>query len=514
MQTAKENRLKVVIAGGGTAGWLAASALAQQMGDALDITLVESAEIGTVGVGEATIPPMKTFHRLLRINEQEFMKATHATFKLGIHFEDWKKVGESYFHSFGETGKQTLITEFIHFWLKGRELGLAKQFGSYCVEFKAAMEGRFSTQSDVKINHAYHLDAGLYAKYLKKIAMSGGVKNEEGKIVQVQQNNSTGFITALSLDSGKTINGDFFIDCTGFRGLLIEKTLKTEFEDWSHWLPCDRAVAVASECVEAPWSYTQSTAHKAGWQWRIPLQHRVGNGHVYASQFMSDDEAKKILLENINGPALTDPKLIRFKTGHRKESWKKNCLAIGLAAGFLEPLESTSLHLVQYSIEQLLNFFPTMDFDQEDINEYNKQTNFEFERIRDFIILHYKVTSRDDSDFWNYCRTMDIPKTLTQKINQYKKNGHIFRFENEMFDYPSWFQVMNGQGLTPQGYNPFVDVLSEQELEAAMTNIETVMRKSADFMPSHQDYINQHCKAGDINQPVDNSDNNADESKR
>jgi tryptophan halogenase len=492
---------KIIILGGGTSGWMTAAALGKTFkGTQVEIQVIESELIGTVGVGEATIPQIQYYNQLIGIDENEFMKLTQATFKMGIKFVDWGKLGSDYHHAFGQSGKDIGGVKFYHYWLKMQALGSAKKYEDYTLNALASEEKRFMRSIDAgnsplsNIAYAFHFDASLYAKYLRKLSQGCGVIRTEGKVNIVNQDDN-GFIKSLTLEDGSEHQADFFIDCSGFNALLIGETLKSEFEDWSHWLPCDRAIAVASKSTEEPWSYTQSQAHQAGWQWRIPLQHRVGNGHVYSSQFMSDAEAKKILLDNIKGETLAEPRLIKFKTGHRKESWKNNCLSIGLSSGFLEPLESTSLHLVQYGIEQLLNFFPTLNFDQEDINEYNKQTNFEFERIRDFIILHYKVSNRDDSDFWDYCRAMAVPDAVTQKIEQYKKNGHIVRFKNEMFDYPSWFQVMNGQGLTPSGYNPFVDALSEQDLESAMNNISSVMRKSVDFMPSHQEYINKNCKA-------------------
>lgn len=497
-----DNKIKkIIILGGGTSGWMTAAALGRTFKHSqIDIQVIESEQIGTVGVGEATIPQIQYYNQLIGIDENEFMKQTQATFKMGIKFVDWGELGRDYHHAFGQSGKDIGGVKFYHYWLKMQALGKAKKYEEYTLNAIASEEKRFMRAIDAgnsplsNIAYAFHFDASLFAKYLRKVSEGWGVKRTEGKVTVVNQYD-TGFIKSLMLEDGSEHHADFFIDCSGFKALLIGETLKSEFDDWGHWLPCDRAVAVASKSIEEPWSYTQSQAHQAGWQWRIPLQHRVGNGHVYASKFMSDEQAQKILLNNIKGETLAEPRFIKFKTGHRKESWKNNCLSIGLSSGFLEPLESTSLHLVQYGIEQLLNFFPSMNFDQEDIDEYNKQTNFEFERIRDFIILHYKVTNRDDSDFWHYCRTMAVPDTVTQKIAQYKKNGHIFRFENEMFDYPSWFQVMNGQGLMPKGYNPFVDALSEQDLELAMNNIASVMRKSVDFMPSHQDYINKNCQA-------------------
>ncbi len=485
---------KIVIAGGGTAGWLTAAALSQQMGDMLDITLVESADIGTVGVGEATIPPMKTFHRLLRIDEQAFMKATHATFKLGIEFENWKSVGEKYFHSFGTTGRGTLITEFIHFWLRGRELGVAKDFGDYCLEYKAALENRFSTNCESTINHAFHLDAGLYAGFLKKIAIENGVKYVEGKIQQVIQDTNTGYISALKMESGEQIPGDLFVDCTGFKGLLIEQTLHTGYEDWGHWLPCDSAVAVQTESVSGDIvPYTRSIAHDAGWRWRIPLQHRVGNGLVYCSRYMADDEAKSKLLSDISGNTITEPKLIRFRTGRRRKNWNKNCVAIGLSSGFLEPLESTSIHLIMTSITRLLQLISTGNIHDTTINEYNSQAASELEKIRDFIILHYKVTEREDSPFWRYCKNMDIPEELAHRIQLFKNTGKSFQVEGELFRLDSWTQVMMGQGLYPASYHPIVSTMNEKELQRFLSGLASDIEQLVEKLPKHQDFLRQYC---------------------
>lgn len=415
--------MKLVIAGGGTAGWIAAAALAHQMGETVDITLVESQEIGTIGVGEATIPPMRTFHRFLGINEQEFMRATNATFKLGIQFENWRQIGEKYFHSFGVTGKQTIITDFIHFWLRGRELGIASEFGDYCLEYKAALKNRFSLNEHSKINYAFHLDAGRYASFLRTRAEARGVKRVEGKIASVQQHPDTGFIASLTLESGQEIVGDLFIDCTGMRGLLIEQCLQTGFEEWSHWLPCDSAVAVQTESHGPAVPYTKSIAHHAGWRWQIPLQHRVGNGIVFSSPYLSDDEATNMLLSSMEGKVLTEPRVIKFKTGRRKKSWNKNCIAMGLASGFLEPLESTSIHMIMTAVTRLLQLFPHGEIKQSIVDEYNTQAKSEYERIRDFIILHYKATERDDSPFWRYCKEMEIPEELKHRIALFKDFG-------------------------------------------------------------------------------------------
>lgn len=486
-------KMRVVIAGGGTAGWLAAAALARQLGEVLDITLVESEEIGTVGVGEATIPPMRTFHRLLRIDEQEFMRATHATFKLGIQFENWRKEGEKYFHAFGVTGKETIITEFIHFWLKGRELGIASEFGDYCLEFKAAAENRFSTYCESKINYAFHLDAGLYASFLRRIAESNGVKREEGKIQHVLQDLSSGFITALKMASGKEIHGDLFLDCTGFRGLLIEQTLHTGYEDWSHWLPCNKAVAVQTESVGPTVPYTRSIAHKAGWRWQIPLQHRVGNGLVFCGSYMSEDEAVAKLLGEVEGNTLTEPKIIRFQTGRRRKNWNKNCIAIGLATGFLEPLESTSIHLVMTALTRILQLFPGGEICPSIIEEYNKQAEKEIERIRDFIILHYKVTDREDSSFWRYCRSMDVPEELAHRISLFQEAGKSYQVEGELFRLDSWTQVMLGQGLYPAQYHPILSTMKRHDLEKFLKGLHDNVVNLVGKLPLHDDFVREYC---------------------
>jgi len=492
--TMLNKKMKIVIAGGGTAGWIAAAALSHQMGEILDITLVESQEIGTVGVGEATIPPMRTFHRFLGINEQEFMRATNATFKLGIQFENWRQIGEKYFHSFGITGKQTIITDFIHFWLRGRELGIAGEFGDYCLEFKAALKNRFSLNEHSKINYAFHLDAGRYASFLRARAEARGVKRVEGKIASVQQNPDSGFIASIKLESGQEIVGDLFIDCTGMRGLLIEQCLQTGFEEWSHWLPCDSAIAVQTETNEPVVPYTKSIAHHAGWRWKIPLQHRVGNGIVFSSPYLSDDEATNMLLSGIDGNALTEPKVIKFKTGRRKKSWNKNCIAMGLASGFLEPLESTSIHMIMTAVTRLLQLFPHGEIKQSIVDEYNTQAESEYVRIRDFIILHYKATARDDSPFWRYCKDMEIPSDLKHRMELFKNFGRSNQVEGELFRLDSWTQVMLGQGIVPASYHPIVELMPERELQVFLNSIATEVNNNIAIMSSHQDFVNKYCR--------------------
>lgn len=496
---------KIIIVGGGTAGYMAAAALTKILNpDFCEVKLIESEQIGTVGVGEATIPQIQLYNKLLGLDENDFVRRTNATFKLAIQFSDWDKIGHSYFHAFGDVGKDMEGVHFYHYWLKMRQLGKAAPIDDFTLSSLACQHQKFMRPVDAgnsplsNIAYAFHFDAGLYALYLRDLSEQAGLKRIEGKIAHSHLD-QRGFVESVELENGDIHQADFFIDCSGFRGLLIEQALHTGFEDWSHWLPCDSAVTVPCESNGEPIPYTCSMAQKAGWQWRIPLQHRIGNGHVYSSKFMSDEEAQQILLKNLDGKPLAEPRLIRFKTGIRKKSWNKNVLALGLAAGFMEPLESTSIHLVQAALSKLFTFFPTMQFDQVDIDEYNRQTTFEWERIRDFLILHYHATERDDSEFWNYCRTMSVPMELTKKIEQFKRNGRVARLDNEMFNELSWFEVMYGQGIIPDSYHALVDNFPETELERRLQSIQTVMTNSVGYMPKHQEFINQHCKSDSAN---------------
>ena len=486
---------KIVIAGGGTAGWMAAALLSKTMGKVLDITLIESDEIGTIGVGEATIPPLVRYNRLLDIKEEEFMAATQATFKLGISFENWRDVGENYIHSFGDAGTDHWTAGFQHFWLKSREKGSKVDFGDYCLELKAAKENKFAHLPKQGLNYAFHIDATLYARFLRKFSEKFGVKRVEGRIVEVSTHSESGDVESLTLDSGEKIEGDLFIDCTGFRGLLIEQTLHTGYEDWSHWLPCDSAVAIQTESVIEAIPYTRSIAHESGWQWRIPLQHRTGNGLVFCSRYISDEDAQKLLLKNIVGDHLTQPRVIKFRPGRRLKTWNKNVVALGLASGFLEPLESTSIHLIQRNIIRLMQMFPARGIKQSDINEFNKQSREEIEHIRDFIILHYKVTERQDSPFWKYCRSMSIPDSLTHRIDLFRETGRVFKIPDELFAENSWIQVMLGQGIEPEQYHQVVDVLSDEELKRFMKTIKDRVDRTVAKLPNHQAYIQSYCKA-------------------
>ncbi|MGB8855832.1 MAG: tryptophan halogenase family protein [Burkholderiales bacterium] len=496
----------LVIVGGGTAGWMTAAALSKVLHGKYPIRVIESDEIGTVGVGEATIPMIQLFNKVLEIDENEFIRETNATFKLGIEFVNWGRLGDAYTHGFGKFGQDLWTVDFYQYWLKMYQSGKAPDLETYSINRMAARAGKFMrAATDMpnsplsEIAHAFHFDAALFAKYLRKYSEARGVVRSEGKIKQTILRDSDGFIEAVVMENGETVNADLFIDCSGFRGLLIEEALKTGYEDWTDWLPCDRAFAVPCESAKPITPYTRATARKAGWQWRIPLQSRIGNGHVYCSKFISDDEAAALLLENLDGKALTAPRQLKFNTGKRKKIWNRNCVAIGLASGFLEPLESTSIHLIQSTISRLIKFFPDKKFNQSDIDEFNRQADFEMEKIRDFIILHYKLTERTDSPFWNYCRTMDVPKSLQQKMDLYRTSGRIYRDGTELFAEVAWLQVMHGQGIRPAAYHPLVDLLSGQEIAEYLASVQDVIKKCVDIMPSHEEFIARNCAANSKN---------------
>ncbi|MFL6734768.1 MAG: tryptophan halogenase family protein [Sphingomicrobium sp.] len=493
----------IVIVGGGTAGWMAAAALAKILGtQTRNITLIESEEIGTVGVGEATIPAIILFNKMLEIDEDEFVRATHATFKLGIDFVNWRKLGHRYFHQFGLIGAELKNgVSFTHYWMRWRNMGGEPDVMKFSAEAQAAKEGRFGKppprggRNVPNVNYAYQFDASTYAAYLRKYSEQRGVVRKEGRIVEVQQHPETGFIQSVELADGSRIEGDLFIDCSGFRGLLIEQTLKAGFEDWSHWLPNDRAVAVPCAKQGDPSPFTGSTARESGWQWRIPLQHRTGNGYVYSSNFISDDEAAAKVVENLDGEPLADPRLVRFVAGKRKAAWSKNCIALGLSSGFLEPLESTSIHLIQVGIMRIFAFFPDMDFDPLLAKRYNDEMDLLYDGIRDFIIAHYKVTERDDTPYWDYCRNMSIPASLEHKLELFRLRGEVVPDPRALFTEASWFAVLFGQGLEPEGYHPVADSLPETELVNNLTRIRELIRERVNELPSHGDYL-RHVAAG------------------
>ena len=486
---------RVVIAGGGTAGWMAAACISKVLGKRLEIKLIESDQIGTVGVGEATIPTLINFHNLLEINEQEFMAATNATFKLGIGFEGWRDVGEDYIHSFGMTGTDHWSAGFQHFWRKGRERGLASDYGDYCLELRAAQENRFAHLPRGGMNYAYHLDATAYARYLRAFSERFGVQRIEGKIVDVTTSALTGHIRSLTLDSGADIEGDLFIDCTGFRGLLIGEALGVEYEDWSQWLFNDSAAALQTMSVGDAVPYTRSIAHGFGWQWRIPLQHRVGNGIVFSSRHVDQEQAVQALQDNVEGEALMKPRVLRFTPGQRRQVWKGNCVAVGLSSGFLEPIESTSIHLIQRSIIRLMQMFPSDGIAASDIEEYNRQAALEVEHIRDFIILHYKVTNRADTLYWRQARDMTVPASLQHRIDLFRQTGRVFRVPNELFAENSWIQVMIGQGIMPLQHHQSADLMGDAELSHFLGSIKGSVDKTVSQLPTHQQYVQRYCAA-------------------
>ena len=493
-----------MIVGGGTAGWMAAAGLAHALkGGAHSIELIESDDIGTVGVGEATVPHLRAFNDSLQIDEVEFVRAVRGTFKLGIQFVDWGKIGDRYIHGFGTIGHDYRALPFHHYWLKLHLAGKAHDIGDYSINTAAAPQGKFmSGATDVPANsplsrvaYAYHFDAGLYAAFLRRYAEARGVRRTEGEVVDVQLRGDDGFIESVTLKSGVRVAGDLFIDCSGFRGLLIEQALKTGYEVWTRWLPCDRAMAVPCEKTGPATPYTRSTARAAGWQWRIPLQHRTGNGYVYSSAHTSDDDAAAALLANLDGRPLADPRALRFVTGRRLKMWSRNCVALGLASGFLEPLESTSIYLIQSGIARLIQMLPDRHMNPVLQDRYNAEAAFEMERIRDFLILHYFATERRDTEFWKYCGTMSIPASLEHVIRLFRDSGRFYRNSDEMFALTSWVQVMLGQHVLPRAYHPLVDLVAEPELLRLDQSVRDVIAGCVAAMPEHEQFIERCCKA-------------------
>ncbi len=502
----EDHRIRTIaILGGGTAGWMTAAALTRVSNGALtSIRLIESPEIGTVGVGEATIPPIQLFNRFLGIDEDDFVRKTQATFKLGIQFKDWRRPGHSYLHPFGVYGVEVDGLDFHQAWLALRQAGDATEIADFALADVAARLGRFARpgpeQAGVpsRMTYAFHFDASLYASYLRSYAEARQVLRLERKVEHVELRGEDGFIQALVLDGGERLEADLYIDCSGFRSVLIGQALKTDFEDWSHWLPCDRAVAAPCEGVADLTPYTRSTARAAGWQWRIPLQHRIGNGYVYCSGLISDEAAASTLMQNLDGAALAEPRLLRFAAGRRKAFWVKNCIALGLAGGFLEPLESTSIHLIQTGLSKLQTLFPDRDFDEADRDEFNRLSGLEYERIRDFIILHYHATERDDSELWNYCRAMAIPDTLRHKIELFRSRGRVALYDDELFITTNWLAVLMGQEIEPRGHEPTVDVRDREDLRRRILGMRALIRQAAEAMPSHRDFIERHCRAAPV----------------
>lgn len=481
---------RIVIAGGGTAGWSAAAFIAKMLSQRVQVTLIESSDIPTVGVGEATLPLMVTFNDLLEINESEFMKAVDGTFKLGIEFQNWGKKGRSYIHPFGRPGRESWPCNFFHYWLASKPNDVT-DYEKYCAETVASRQEKFAIVPNKGLVYAYHFDAAKYAKFLQAYSTERGVHHIDDMIERVDLKED-GSIKSLALKSGKDIEADLFIDCTGFRALLMEGALKTGYEDWSHWLPCDSAIAVQTVSDESPKPYTRSIAHDLGWRWRIPIQSRMGNGFVYSSQYISHETAQDELLSSIEAP-IREPKINRFTTGYRKKQWNKNCISVGLSGGFLEPLESTSIFFIQRNLIRFVKLFEGAETSQVTIDEFNDQCLREMEAVRDFIILHYKVTEREDTPFWRYCKNMSVPDELQHRINLFKRSGRLFKKDYELFPDVSWAQIMMGQGLMPESYHPFVDEMSAQQLENLLSSTEQSIAQLVGGLPSHRDFINQFC---------------------
>ncbi len=477
---------------------MSAAALVSATDSGRRITLIESEEIGSVGVGEATLPQMKDFNDYVGIIEADMMQKTGASFKLGIEFRDWGYLGSSYIHPFGTFGNKRRGMDFLHQWTRARLQGSVEGIESYSYAIQACRQARFDfpVKNQEELNstyaYAYHFDASLYARFLRQFSEPKGVNRIEGKIVDVEQH-SNGNIRSVRLESGATIVGDYFIDCSGFRSLLLGQTLQVPFEDWSHWLPCDRAVAVPCVGTEPVLPYTRSTAKAAGWQWRIPLQHRIGNGYVYCSNFISDDAAAQSLLQDLDGKALAEPRPLKFKAGRRKQSWQGNCIAIGLASGFLEPLESTSIYLIQIGILNLIRLFPGRTPDPALIDEYNRLVDYEYERVRDFLILHYHLNQREDSELWRYCRNMEVPDSLKQKIEIFRHRGHIDIYRHGLFAPPSWIAVFIGQGLQPEGFAPIANVIALNDILQEMHELPSAILQRVQLMPDHGKFLADYC---------------------
>lgn len=486
---------RILIVGGGTSGWMAAAALsARYRGAGLQITLVESEGIGGVGVGEATVPGIRLFHQRLGISEQEFIQATKATFKLGIEFQDWYLTGQRFFHPFSAFGVDIAGQDFYQCWLKLQREGHVSPLEDFSLAAAMARAGRFAQPDSeaaplARYNYAYHFDASLYAKFLRHYAEARDVVRVEGKIVATHKNTADGSVASVQLENGATLTADLFIDCSGFRALLIEQCLATGFDNWSQWLPCDSALAVQTESLDSPSPYTISHARPAGWQWRIPLQHRKGNGYVFCSTFIDRADAEQTLLENLDGPIITAPRLIEFTTGIRRQFWNKNCVALGLASGFIEPLESTSISLIHTGIDKLIQFLPDLVLDPENIAEANRLNRLEYEQIRDFIVLHYKASARADSEFWRYIKTMALPDTLAKKITSFKQDGALILFEQESFMEQSWLAIYNGFNIFPQDIRPAVKALDAAQLKTVFEKMRRAIVRGTDSAPTHAEFI-------------------------
>jgi tryptophan 7-halogenase len=497
-QTSSSKELKIrnlVIVGGGTAGWMTAAALSKVYNNLDSITLIESDEIGIVGVGEATIPSISIYNNLLQIDERDFLRQTKGTIKMGIEFVGWRELNNRYMHAFGYVGRDLGTAPFHNYWVKQSQKSEALDYWAYSLNNEAAITNRFATADRIAktpindLPYAFHFDAGLYARFLRGYSERLGVKRIEGRIKEVKLDPENGYISSLCLDNDQEISGDLYIDASGFHALLIEKALKVDYVDYNDWLPCDRAMAIPCESVPAITPYTRASAHKGGWQWRIPLTHRTGNGVVYSSHYMSDDQALDHLLSNLDGKPLADPRPIRFRTGRREAFFAKNCIAIGLSSGFLEPLESTSIHLIQSGIARLIALFPDLNFEPSLVKVFNKQSTDEFDTIRDFIILHYHANGRKGEALWDHARHMNLPDRLHEKIELFKMTGHFTDEPADLFKLASWAQVMIGQNIIPKSYHPFVDMVGEDDIRDYLKNIRFIVEDTVRQMPPYSQYL-------------------------
>ncbi len=487
---------RVVVLGGGTAGWMSAAGIARLLGDRVEVQLVESEDIGIIGVGEATLPHIRGFVERLGIDEAAFMKATHATYKLGIDFRDFGRIGESYIHPFGSFGEELAGVGFHHYWLELHRHGFAQPLGDYSLCVAAALANRFEPPAaDMSLRstygYAYQFDATLFGPFMRDFGLSIGVVRHEGLVTGVDRDGESGDIAALLLDDGRRIEGDLFIDCSGFRSVLLGQELGEKWEDWTHWLPCDRAAAMpCTHATEDLRPYTTATAMPAGWRWQIPLQHRMGNGYVFSSAFVDEDAACEAIRKAAEGDPLADPRVLRFRPGRRKRSWSGNVIAVGLASGFLEPLESTSIYLAQMAITYLIELFPQDGgIAPADRDEFNRLVDMEYDRVRDFLILHYHATTRDDSEFWNHVRTMTVPDSLAAKMELWREAGRIERYSDGLFYDASWIAVYVGQGLLPDRHDPRTGMIDPQKLKAAADRLQQEIRNEVSRMPAHRDYL-------------------------
>ncbi len=502
MTESDHHKYHIAIVGGGTAGWMAAAAFSRALSNShYKITLIESADIPTIGVGEATIPPIQAFNDLLGVDENQMLAATNGTYKLGIEFINWCNIGDSYYHPFGTYGPDAFNVQFHQLWQKARQNGNAKTLDMYSLNSEMSKRCFFAKPQNVpnsplaKINYAFHFDASLWAKFLRELSQKQGVIRIEGNIENCSLDPESGEIKKLHVQNSADIEADFYVDCTGFKGLLIEEALKTGYENWSHFLPCDSAAAVQSQTLNPLPSHTKAIAHGFGWQWRIPLQHRTGNGFVYSNQYCSNELAELTLLQNLASDATTDVRHIKFTTGRRKKAWNKNCLSLGLSSGFLEPLESTSIHLIQSAISKFIGLLPSFSSYQAEQKRFNKQIESEFLSIRDFIILHYKATNRDDTEFWRYCRDMAIPDSLQEKIELYQSTGYLYKEGHELFSENSWLSVFEGQGISCENLSPLTAPVSTDEISKHLDGTQHVIKQCAAKTQAHRDYLNKHCSA-------------------